>query len=198
MTLYSYVVARDFGFAPNPFGAACTLATCKPGIRKSAQVGDWVIGTGSATKGLSGRLVYAMHVEQAMTFDEYWDSPEFQNKKPDLRASQKLRFGDNIYRTVDGHWEQADSHHSYPNGQQNERNIKNDTQTNRILTASRFAYWGGQGPSIPGHLRNYHGHDLCIGRGYKSSYPREMEQAFVQWFERLDAQGYLGRPSDWK
>lgn len=34
MTLYSYVVAHDFGFAPNPFDGLCTLATCKPDIRK--------------------------------------------------------------------------------------------------------------------------------------------------------------------
>src|SRR5712671_5339411 len=34
MRLYSYVVARDFGFAPNPFFGVCTLATCKPDIRK--------------------------------------------------------------------------------------------------------------------------------------------------------------------
>lgn len=44
LKLYSYVVARDFGFAPNPFHGYCTLATCKPDIRATASVGDWVIG----------------------------------------------------------------------------------------------------------------------------------------------------------
>ena len=37
--LYSYVITRDYGFAPNPFGGICTLATCKPGIRNHAKVG---------------------------------------------------------------------------------------------------------------------------------------------------------------
>ena len=41
--LYSYVITRDYGFAPNPFGGICTLATCKPGIRNHATVGDWVV-----------------------------------------------------------------------------------------------------------------------------------------------------------
>ena len=41
---YSYIVARDFGFAPNPFNAVLTLATCKPIVRKGAEVGDFVIG----------------------------------------------------------------------------------------------------------------------------------------------------------
>ncbi|WP_225761747.1 hypothetical protein [Acinetobacter sp. Marseille-P8610] len=34
MKIFSYVVSRDFGFAPNPFFNFCTLATCKPKIRK--------------------------------------------------------------------------------------------------------------------------------------------------------------------
>ena len=29
MSLFSYVVARDTGFAPNPSGGYCTLANCK-------------------------------------------------------------------------------------------------------------------------------------------------------------------------
>jgi hypothetical protein len=34
----------DTGFAPNPFHDFLTLATCKPDIRKKAQIGDWVLG----------------------------------------------------------------------------------------------------------------------------------------------------------
>ena len=34
---YSYIVARDFGFAPNPFNGVLTLATCKPIVRKGAE-----------------------------------------------------------------------------------------------------------------------------------------------------------------
>lgn len=40
MKLFSYVVAREYGFAPNPFFGWCTLATCKPKIRVTAEVGD--------------------------------------------------------------------------------------------------------------------------------------------------------------
>jgi hypothetical protein len=62
--LYSYVVARDYGFAPNPFFGVCTLATCKPQIRKHAQVGDWIVGTGAKCNRLDGHLVYVMKVQQ--------------------------------------------------------------------------------------------------------------------------------------
>ena len=70
--LYSYVVAYDSGFAPNPFNGFCTLATCKPEIRKRANIGDWIIGTGSHREGVrrGGFLVYAMRVEEALSADE--------------------------------------------------------------------------------------------------------------------------------
>lgn len=67
---YSYVVARDFGFAPNPFNGFLTLATCKPKIRKWAQVGDFVIG--NANKQLNNKLIYMMKVTKKITFDDYW------------------------------------------------------------------------------------------------------------------------------
>ena len=69
--LHSYVVARDFGFAPNPFFGFCTLATCKPKIRSVAAIGDWVIGTGSRTKQRDGHLVFAMRVSETLSFGDY-------------------------------------------------------------------------------------------------------------------------------
>lgn len=197
MALFSYVVARDYGFAPNPFGGFCTLATCKPDIRRFAQVGDWVVGTGSAKQHHNGCLVYAAKVAEVMTFDAYWVAPRFQHKKPDLRSSKKLAFGDNIYHRTNSGWLQLDSHHSFADGTPNERNIRNDTRANRVLIATEYAYWGGSGPQIPNNLRNYHGHDICIGRGYKTHFPAGMESEFVAWFSSLQAQGYLGRPIDW-
>jgi hypothetical protein len=43
MKLYSYVVTHDTGFSPNPFWGCCTLADCKPAIRRTAKIGDWVV-----------------------------------------------------------------------------------------------------------------------------------------------------------
>jgi hypothetical protein len=197
MALYSYVVARDYGFAPNPFWGYCTLATCKPDVRRSAQVGDWVVGTGSAVRGRKGYIVYAMKVAEAMTFDAYWRDPRFEQKKPNLRGSNKRAFGDNIYHAVDGRWLQLDSHHSFADGRPNPRNIKNDTQADRVLVATDFTYWGGSGPRLPENLRDFEGHDLCIGRGYKKYFPAAMEKAFVEWRDSQHVGGCVGRPLDW-
>ena len=89
MRLYSYVVARDYGFAPNPFYGVCTLATCKPMLRRKASIGDWVVGTGSDPNGLTGHLVFAMKVTETMRFDEYFSDSRFQEKKPNLSGSLK-------------------------------------------------------------------------------------------------------------
>ena len=43
MELYSYVIKHDSGFAANPFCGYCTLADCKPAIRRTAKVGDWIV-----------------------------------------------------------------------------------------------------------------------------------------------------------
>ncbi len=83
MQFYSYLIDHDYGLAPNPFGQYCTLAVCKPQIRKSGllRISDWIFGTGSkaledVTHGkFVHRLVYAMQVNEILPLDKYWDDP---------------------------------------------------------------------------------------------------------------------------
>ena len=197
--LYSYVIPRDYGFAPNPFIGSCTLATCKPLIRKFASVGDWIVGTGSRQKGREGSLVFVMQVTETMSYNEYWHSSRFRPKRPNLRGSIKQAFGDNIYyKDNAGKWHQANSHHSYRDGSPNQHNILHDTQADRVLISSNFAYWGKSGPKIPQRLRDFEGIDLCAGRGHKCQFPTKLVEEFVAWFKSLGATGYLGAPSDWE
>ena len=65
--LYSYCIPVDDGAAPNPFGNICTLTICKPVIRRSALVGDWVVATGSMQYGFENKVIYAMEVTQKLT-----------------------------------------------------------------------------------------------------------------------------------
>ena len=198
MKLFSYVVARDYGFAPNPFFGICTLCTCKPKIRKTASLGDWIVGTGSSRNNRRGYIVYVMCVAEAMTFNEYWEDDRFQKKKPNLMGSVKQAFGDSIYfQDASGQWQQKDSHHSYANGSPNLHNIRNDTQTDRVLLSKEFTYWGGSGPKIPKKFRDYKGLDICAGRGYKCKFPEDFVEDFVEWYRNIDSNGYLGTPLDW-
>ena len=81
----------------------CSLAICKPGIRSTARKGDWVAGLGSrnADSGdLSGRLVYAMRVEEVVSLREYDKraASDWPHRIPNAgSADLSDRLGDCIY-----------------------------------------------------------------------------------------------------
>lgn len=153
MRFYSYVVPRDYGFAPNPFNGICTLATCKPKIRKKAAIGDWIFGTGSVIGGYKNRLIYAMKVTKKISFNDYWSDPRFHTKKPIMRScSLKKMYGDNIYCHDGRKWYQADSHHSLKGGEVNEYNLKRDTSVDAVLISEEFYYFGKSAIEIPTQL----------------------------------------------
>lgn len=149
MRFYSYVVRRDYGFAPNPFSGYCTLATCKPKIRGPACVGDWIIGTGSTTYNLQNCIIFMMKVKEILTFDEYWNDARFETKKANMGGSLKKMYGDNIYHHVGDDWMQEDSHHSYEGGGINYNNLNKDTSTDAVLISEEFYYFGRSAVPIP-------------------------------------------------
>ncbi|WP_299660907.1 hypothetical protein [uncultured Psychromonas sp.] len=159
-TLFSYAITRDFGFAPNPFNGICSLATCKPKIRKYAKVGDWVMGVGgSRLKRCKRKCIFLMRVSEIVDFQQYWDDPRFSLKKPSRNGSQVQLLGDNIYhKAQDGTWIQEDSHHSNGDGTINEVNLERDTgSTENVLLSDYFFYFGENAVSIDlgsiGHIR---------------------------------------------
>lgn len=198
MRVYSYVVAQDYGFAPNPFYGTCTLATCKPEIRRNAAIRDWILGTGSAQRGRSGRLVYVMQISETTTYDDYWNDPRFARKRPNLRGSKKQAFGDNIYHRDPrrGTWLQADSYHSLPGGRANPLNVDHDTKSDRVLVATDFTYWGGDGPMIPARFRRGSNAALFKGRGHRLI-PDRIAVPLIAWIRSLKQQGCVGQPLDW-
>lgn len=156
--LFTYVIARDFGFAPNPFHGTCTLATCKPGIRKSASVGDWVLGV--AGKGLGPayrKCILLMKITEKIGFQEYWEDKRFSLKKPCRNGSNVMMLGDNIYhKDAKGNWTQEDSHHSNPDGSQNPVNLKRDTGTSdQVLISKFFFYFGSHATPVDLDSINY-------------------------------------------
>lgn len=152
MKYFNYKIARDFGFAPNPFGQYCTLATCKPKIRKAAIIGDWIIGTGTKELGCEHEIIYIMQVSEKLTFQEYWNDARFIYKKPVMNGSLVKTFGDNIYhKNEDGEWLQEDSHHSYSDGVLNKLNLDRDTRSNHVLISDNFYYFGKSSLSLPGN-----------------------------------------------
>tara|TARA_R110002049_G_scaffold84688_1_gene215529 strand:- start:206 stop:811 length:606 start_codon:yes stop_codon:yes gene_type:complete len=195
VTLFSYVVRWDHGFAPNPFHGICTLATCKPLIRRKAKIGDWVLGTGSAERKFQGRAIFLMHIDELSRFDDYWMNPRFVRKRPTMNGSLKQRFGDNIYHHDEGGaWVQADSRHSR-DGHANDKNLARDTNTtDRVLIASDFMYWGEAAPKIPKSLQKF----VIARPGWEENFTQVEIEQLVDWAKSHEQQGQVGDPLEWQ
>lgn len=198
MDIYSYKIIRDYGFAPNPFFGVCTLATCKPDIRCRAQIGDWILAIGGTQTVVSNRLVCLMRVDEAMTFDEYWNDERFQCKKPSFDRALKYCYGDNIYHHAkNGTWLQANSHHSKEGGAVNEDNLKRDTRVNRVLVSKAYWYFGADALELPSEYIDI----LPNGRNYKRFCMEEISLKWVnfqKWIKSKFAMGQHGLPCKWK
>lgn len=199
MNLFSYKVTHDYGLAPNPFHNYCTLAVCKPDIRnnKNLDIGDWVIGTGSKSIGDTNLLIYAMKVEDKLTFNDYWKDPKFQNKKPLLEGSLKMIYGDNIYHqdAVTEEWLQEDSAHSLIDGKINQDHLEVDTGGNYVLISQNFYYFGDSAPEVPKNLREICSKNRNMEYLNRSS---DIEEAFIKWLEDSFEVGIHGDPINWK
>lgn len=192
MNLFSYIVARDYGFAPNPFPPYCTLATCKPGIRNSAQKGDWIIGLGSNARKSQYRMkiIYVMQINEKINYNDYWNDPRFQYKKPVMNGSLCQIYGDNIYHSLNGKYIQENSHHSYNKGIMNIHNYNRDLLSKYVLIAETYWYWGKNGILLPERLWN----SLKVGRNYKVIKDTDIQKMFFNWLQVHQNMGYLGEP----
>jgi len=156
--LYSYIVKNDNGSAPNPFWGTCTLTICKPKIRRTAKVGDWIIGTGSKnsklkdgkTYDLSGSLVYAMKVSDKQTIKEYdkYCQSNLPEKLPKwFNKDWRRRLGDCMY--------------DYSKGEEPAIRMAVHKEQHRIkdlsgiysLLSTHFYYFGEEPRSIPGAIK---------------------------------------------
>src|SRR5687767_8705715 len=121
--IFSYVIKFDTGAAPNPFWGLCTLTICKPVIRRTAKIGDWILGFGSTqveVKGkgyisYSGKLVYAMKVTKILTLLQYNEFclTQLSEKIPAFKTEDwRKRLGDCVYDFQNGNEIQRQSVHN--------------------------------------------------------------------------------------
>jgi hypothetical protein len=195
-TLYTYVVATDKGAAPNPFGGVCTLVICKPQIRRSAEEGDWIVGTGSADSpvgDIRGQVVYAMRVSAKMPMADYDDLARRQLpvKVPGGDSPSPLsRFGDAIYDFSDS-TPRLRSCSVHCEGDR-DRDLGGDF----ALLSEHFYYFGAQPRPLPESLRPI----VKEHQGHRAPSNDEYVEDFIEWIEGLGAEpNHLhGRPAKLK
>lgn len=79
---YVYKVVVDNGGAPCVYHNTLSLAICKPVIRRTAKVGDLVIGFGGNGEKIRNRLVYIAEITEKSTAGDYYYLAKYE-KRPD-------------------------------------------------------------------------------------------------------------------
>lgn len=197
MLMFAYKLDHDFGLAPNPFWGVMTLAVCKGQIRnnKNLKIGDWIVGSGSKQLKMLNHLIYAMRVDEKITFDAYWEDPRFEIKRPEMKGSLAQIYGDNFYHTVDDKVIQETSAHNFDNGQPNPIHAQRDANGKYVLISNHFYYFGDKAPEIPQELRGV----CCNARGYHyRDISDELKATFIKWLEDNYDLGIHGEPINWQ
>jgi hypothetical protein len=185
--IYSYVIRIDDGAAPNPFWDVCTLTICKPVIRRKANIGDWIIGTGSKHTKLadgskhdfSDSIVFAMKITDKKTLQEYdeYCKNELKNKIPNWKTTDwQLRVGDCIYEYSN------DNEPSIRKGVHNEGNRKRDLSGDYALLSNHFYYFGVEARPLPFELKPL----IKKNQGHKKIELTELVIHFENWIEKFE------------
>ncbi len=179
MILYSYCLRYDDGAAPNPYWGICTLAICKPAIRRKAKVGDWVVGLGSKHSPMGDiacRVVYTMKVTKVLSMAEYdnYCRKSLPEKIPDWNNSDfRRRVGDSIYDY--SHPARPILHRSV----HSEMNRQTDLGGLNALLSEHFYYFGDKPVDLPKMLLPI----VHQTQGHKSHANERYVDQFVRWLE---------------
>jgi hypothetical protein len=178
--IFRYVVRYDAGSAPRPFGGYCTLAVCKPAIRRVAKKGDWVIGFRSRSP---GEVVYVMQVAEVIPLGQYWRDRRFRDRRPGASSVP-----DNFCRPLAaGGLEQVANEIHGPDG------AARDVRGVNALIGTRFWYFGQHSPPISTDL--VHLVHSAIGHAVdKGRRPDDIEQ-LEHWLSAWSC-GLHGTPID--
>jgi hypothetical protein len=179
--IFRYVVRQDRGGSPNPYHGWCSLAVCKPQIRRSARVGDWIIGLRSR---INDQVICAMRVDEVVALADYWRDLRFRAKRPGRGPYPP----DNFYRAgrdgalVRVHNRLHDAGHA-----------AQDIGGRNAIVSRCFWYFGNQSPELPTDLI----HLVHSGQGHSLSARRRPDDLsrLLAWLSHWP-QGVLGSPID--
>lgn len=178
--LFTYTIPFDDGSAPNPFNGMCSLAICKPGIRRTAQPGDWVAGIGSknAPSGnLGDRLVYAMRVDEVLSMSDYdhFALSRWPHRIPNMRSmALQDRLGDCVYDFSSGAAVQRPGVHG-------PGNIETDLGGKNVLISYHFYYFGHIAVPLPTNLLGIR----HPNQGHRSNSNESYFPLFLKWIKSL-------------
>lgn len=208
MNCFRYKIEHDWGFAPNPFHGTLTLATCKGDIRgcKELHIGDWIVGFGSKSMHNLGKMIYAMRIDDILTFDQYYDDLRYQCKKPVKTGSLVQMYGDNVYHSDKSNnpprqYIQDECAHSHDDWSFYKEHYDRDIKSDKVLLSNTFYYFGNNCIDIPNEFSYIRlgNNDVRGNMTYTDLKGEDVKiKAFVEWLENNYSKGIHGDPCNWK
>lgn len=202
--LFTYKVAYDGGSAPNPFHGICTLAICKPVIRRVAEKGDVIVGLGCDDE--ANRIVYCMLVSECVTWTEYIQGCKagfvISKEEPKKKYVLKGRIPKNNHDPGDCIWIDAvgyfDARDSW-SGHDGEEDFNRDVMSGENVLIGETFWYFGKGDQyricLPEDM------NIIPGRGHRSNANNDYRENFIQFFNRelavknISTIGMLGTPA---
>lgn len=183
MTVYSYIMVHDRGYAPNPYHNIMSLAVCKGQIRNKAQKGDVIIAFAGTNISKTPILIYAMVITEKVPFWEYMSDTKYSFKAPQYWRHT----GDRIYvKKPDGVTAILRSWHTEKDGTPIMEEVLQDLNGKFVLLSEQFWYFGNRAPSLTKDL--------------EQKYYRKMRQTHIVRENGDDIINYLttnyGNPSN--
>jgi len=165
--IYSYLLVTDNGSAPCVQQNILSLAICKPRIRKSAKVGDYIIAFSSKSMKISqnAKIIYIAKITNKLKLNKYY--PEYKNRK-DCIYDNNLTLIKNNYH--------------------NNCNIEKDINGKYVLISNEFIYFGNNFINVPQKIKNM----IPKYQGHMSKKNIEYETAFLNEFNILQKKYGLG------
>lgn len=142
---FVYKMTTDNGGAPCVANGLLTLAICKPAIRSSGEICDWIYGFGG--KELKGRLIYIAEVNYKLSNGAYYRSRKYA-KRPDCIYRYDVK-DESFVRKVNA---------LYHKGTENLKRDLGDypiySRAN-VLLSCNFRYFGNSGKTLLEMKREY-------------------------------------------
>jgi hypothetical protein len=166
--VFDSLLGHDTDCAPHPFRGWCILAGCKPRIRKSAEVGDRVVG--ATPKADGSRVGDVMRVDAKVPVCDPWDDRRFLRKRRVGHPSTPVEeCGDNLRKPRD-----------------------DDPRSAHVLASRRFAHDGSKPRDRPRTLRALQ----MAARSHLVSHAPEPMRALLR-FVRACRRGVRSPPGSW-
>ena len=175
--IYYYKLTCDNNGAPCIQDGMLSLAICKPMIRSSAEVGDWIFGFAANSLNNTNPLIYVAKVTEKKEGKDYYSSKEFSKREDCVYSFENGKF----------FWRPGSLHHSESNLEQDLGRYPDYSRSHVILSRNNdFRYFGKKATdTYKKDFKEIHDAVQHLGRGHRDHLDPILKEKFISLQEML-------------